>query len=89
MTPITPKSGIWLVLCCITAIAEVGSVFELSSGQPELGSTTTTLILALSIPITAILFWVAVQDREIARDGIGDGYLLLTYLGHHSRDTVT
>ncbi len=66
MTPITAKSGICLALCCITAIAAVGSVFELSSGQPELGSTTTTLILALSIPITAILFWVAVQDTRRA-----------------------
>jgi hypothetical protein len=66
VTPITVKSGICLLLCCVSAIAGVGSVFELSSGQPELGSTTTGLILALSIPITAILFWVAVQDTRKA-----------------------
>jgi hypothetical protein len=66
VTPITVKSGICLLLCCISAIAGVGSVFELSSGQPELGNTTTGLILALSIPITAILFWVAVQDTRKA-----------------------
>ena len=66
MTPITPLSGICLLFCCITAIAGVGSVFELSSGQPELGSTTTIAILALSIPLTAILFWVAVQDTRKA-----------------------
>ncbi|VEP12315.1 conserved exported hypothetical protein [Hyella patelloides LEGE 07179] len=64
MTPITVKSGICLALCCISAIAAVGSVFELSSGQPELGSTTTTLILAISIPVTMILFWIAVQDTK-------------------------
>lgn len=64
MTPITVKSGICLALCCITAIAAVGSIFELSSGTPELGSTTTGLILAASIPLTAILFWVAVQDTR-------------------------
>jgi hypothetical protein len=66
VTPITVKSGICLLLCCISAIAAVGSVFELSSGQPELGSTTTTLILAISIPVTAILFWIAVQDTKKA-----------------------
>jgi len=66
VTPITPKSGICLLLCCISAIAAVGSIFELTSGQPELGSSTTGIILALSIPITAILFWIAVQDTRRA-----------------------
>ena len=60
----TPKSGVCLLLCCITAIAGVGSVFELSSGNPDLGSTITGLILAASIPLTAILFWIAVQDTK-------------------------
>ena len=60
----TPKSGVCLLLCCVTAIAGVGSVFELSSGNPDLGSTITGLILAASIPLTAILFWIAVQDTK-------------------------
>ncbi|MEL6441658.1 MAG: hypothetical protein AAFQ80_20690 [Cyanobacteria bacterium J06621_8] len=60
----TPKSGICLLICCITAIAGVGSVFELSSGEPELGTMITGLILAASIPLTVILFWVAVQDTK-------------------------
>lgn len=64
MISMTPKSGICLVLCCITAIAAVGSVFELSSGSPELGSTITGLILAASIPLTVVLFWIAVQDTK-------------------------
>lgn len=64
MTPITAKSGALLALCCITAIAGVGSVFELSSGQPELGSMTTGIILALSIPLTGVSFWAAVQDTK-------------------------
>ncbi len=64
MTPITVKSGIFLALCCISAIAGVGSVFELSSGEPDLGSLTTGLILAGSIPLTGILFWAAVQDTK-------------------------
>lgn len=64
MVSMTPKSGICLLLCCITAIAGVGSVFELSSGNPELGSMVTGLILAASVPLTAILFWIAVQDTK-------------------------
>jgi hypothetical protein len=64
VTPITVKSGIFLALCCISAIAGVGSVFELSSGEPDLGSLTTGLILAGSIPLTGILFWAAVQDTK-------------------------
>ena len=64
MTSITVKSGILLMLCCITAIAGVGSVFELSSGEPELGSLTTGIILASSLPLTGVLFWAAVQDTK-------------------------
>ncbi len=64
MTPITAKSGVLLALCCITAIAAVGSIFELSSGNPELGKLTTEIILATSIPLTGLLFWVAVQDTK-------------------------
>lgn len=64
MISITIKSGICLALCCITAIAAVGSVFELSSGNPELGTTITGAILAASIPLTALLFWIAVQDTR-------------------------
>lgn len=50
--------------CCVTAIAAVGSVFELSSGNPDLGTATTGLILAASIPLTGLLFWAAVKDTR-------------------------
>ncbi len=60
----TPKSGVLLLGSCITAIAAVGSIFELSSGTPELGSLTTGVILAASIPLTGLLFWAAVQDTR-------------------------
>jgi hypothetical protein len=61
---VTPKSGVFLAGSCIAAIAAVGSVFELSSGKPELGSLTTGIILALSIPLVVILFMAAVQDAR-------------------------
>ncbi|MEA5511629.1 hypothetical protein VB715_17790 [Crocosphaera sp. UHCC 0190] len=60
----TPKSGVLLLGSCITAIAGVGSVFELSSGTPELGNMTTGIILALSIPLTVLFFVVAVKDTR-------------------------
>ena len=60
----TPKSGLFLAGTCITAIAGVGSVFELSSGEPDLGVLPTSIVLALSIPITVIFFLVAVKDTK-------------------------
>lgn len=61
---LTPKSGVLLMGSCITAIAGVGSVFELAYGNPELGFTTTEIILAVSIPLTALMFWAAVVDAR-------------------------
>jgi hypothetical protein len=66
MITMTPKSGVLLLLSCIAAIALVGSVFELSSGNPELGTTTTGIILALSIPLTIVSFLGAVADARKA-----------------------
>jgi len=60
----TPKSGVLLLLSCIAAIAAVGCVFELSSGNPELGKLTTSMILTASIPLTGICFWGAVVDTK-------------------------
>ncbi len=60
----TPKSGVFLLGSCIAAIAGVGSVFELSSGNPDLGTLNTSIILALSIPLTVLFFVVAVKDTR-------------------------
>jgi hypothetical protein len=60
----TPLGSICLLGACITAIAAVGSVFELSSGTPEYGTAITGTILALSIPITVGLFYVAVRSTN-------------------------
>ncbi|BAY11649.1 hypothetical protein [Calothrix sp. NIES-2098] len=64
---LTPKSGLFLGGSCVAAIAAVGSIFELSYGQPDLGVQATTIILILSIPLTALFFFAAVRD---ARDNI-------------------
>ncbi|MBC7968614.1 MAG: hypothetical protein H7Z11_00540 [Verrucomicrobia bacterium] len=60
----TPKSGVFLGGSCITAIAAVGSVFELSSGVPQLGSVLTGVILAVCIPLTVVFFLAAVRDTR-------------------------
>ncbi|MGF1495293.1 MAG: hypothetical protein ACFB8W_00500 [Elainellaceae cyanobacterium] len=60
----TPKSGVLLACSCVAAIAAVGSIFELSSGTPQLGSVTTGIILTLSIPLTGVFFYAAVQDAR-------------------------
>ena len=60
----TLKSGVLLAVCCIAAISAVGSIFELSSGTPQLGTTLTSIILAVSIPLTGISFYSAVQDTR-------------------------
>ncbi|NEO25745.1 MAG: hypothetical protein F6K03_02300 [Kamptonema sp. SIO4C4] len=60
----TPKSGVFLAGCCVSAIAGVGSVFELGYGNPTYGTTATAIILAVSIPVTVLLFWAAVQDTN-------------------------
>ncbi|MBP0028047.1 hypothetical protein, partial [Roseofilum sp. Guam] len=48
---LTPKSGLLLALCCIAAIAATGCIFELSSGTPDLGFSTTRIILAIVRPV--------------------------------------
>lgn len=60
----TPKSGLFLAGSCVAAIAAVGSIFELSSGHPELGSLVTGIILTASIPLTGLFFYAAVRDAR-------------------------
>jgi hypothetical protein len=61
---LTPKSGAFLAGSCVTAIAAVGSIFELSSGQPELGGLVTGIILAASVPLSVFCFFAAVRDAR-------------------------
>lgn len=61
---VTPKSGVLLAASCVTAIAAVGSIFELSSGDPQLGSSLTSVILALATPLTGILFYAAIRAAK-------------------------
>lgn len=65
---LTPKAGIFLLGACVAGIAAVGSIFEISSGDPQLGLTNTGLILAFSIPVGIILFLAAVQDANANMD---------------------
>lgn len=60
----SPKSGLLLLGSCVAAIAAVGSIFELSSGDPELGSLVTGIILAASIPLAGFFFYAAVRNAN-------------------------
>ena len=60
----TPKSTLFLGGSCVAAIAAVGSIFELSSGSPELGTAVTGIVLSLSIPLAALLFYLAIKDAK-------------------------
>ncbi|MEH2289235.1 hypothetical protein [Nostoc sp.] len=61
---LTPKSSLFLGGSCVSAIAAVGSIFELAYGQPDFGVTTTAIILVLSIPLTGLFFFAAVKDAR-------------------------
>lgn len=60
----TPKSGLLLGGSCVAAIAAVGSMFELASGEPNLGALATSVILAISIPLGGFFFFAAVRDAN-------------------------
>ena len=60
----TPITGFCLLGASISAIAAVGSVFELSSGAPELGIAVTGSILAAAIPLTVVFFITAVKNSR-------------------------
>ncbi|MEO1427713.1 MAG: hypothetical protein AAFS12_09710 [Cyanobacteria bacterium J06632_19] len=64
MNTMTPLSGLFLLGSCVAAIAAVGCVFEISSGQPDLGMQNTSIILGISIPLTALFFFAAVRDAR-------------------------
>lgn len=60
----TPKSALFLLISCIAGIAAVGSIFELSYGEPQLGSLATGIILTASIPLGGFSFYAAVRDAR-------------------------
>ncbi|MDJ1183298.1 hypothetical protein [Roseofilum casamattae] len=64
---LTPKSALLLAVSCVAAIAVIGCIFELSSGEPDLGVVVTSAILALCIPLTGWSFFAAVQDANANR----------------------
>jgi hypothetical protein len=60
----TPKSGLFLAIACICGVAAVGSVFEITSGEPDFGMTPTIVIMGASIPIGIAAFIAAVKDAK-------------------------
>jgi len=64
VNPFTPKSALFLGGSCVAAIAAVGSIFELASGEPDLGGLVTGIILLISIPLGGYCFYAAVRNAN-------------------------
>ncbi|MEB3243436.1 MAG: hypothetical protein VKO44_07350 [Cyanobacteriota bacterium] len=64
--PMKPLAGVLLALACVLGIAATGSVFELAYGDPDLGVSTTRLILLTSLPGTLIALLLAIRINRPA-----------------------
>ncbi|MBV9384823.1 MAG: hypothetical protein JOZ78_00175 [Chroococcidiopsidaceae cyanobacterium CP_BM_ER_R8_30] len=64
MNLLTPKSALFLGGSCVAAIAAVGSIFELASGEPDLGGLATLIILVISTPLGIYFFNAAVRNAN-------------------------
>jgi hypothetical protein len=62
------KSQLLLASSFVLAIAFVGCIFELTSGNPQWGETLTWGILLVSLPLTVVLF---VKAVKMARTALG------------------
>ncbi|MFS8854324.1 hypothetical protein NW851_08515 [Synechococcus sp. H55.7] len=54
------KGYLLLAVSCLSAIAAVGSIFELASGEPDFGVGPTSIILVVAAPLAVWLFQSAV-----------------------------
>jgi hypothetical protein len=59
-----PLAGLMLGVACVLGIAATGSVFELAYGDPDLGLTTTRVILGLSLPGTLAALVLAIRINK-------------------------
>ena len=64
--PMKPLAGLFLALACVLGIAATGSVFELAYGDPDLGVTTTRLILGACLPGTVVALVLAIRINRPA-----------------------
>jgi hypothetical protein len=64
--PMKPLAGVFLALACLLGIAATGSVFELAYGDPDLGVSTTRLILGLCLPGTVLSLLTAIRINRPA-----------------------
>ena len=64
--PMKPMAGLFLALACVLGIASTGCVFELAYGEPDLGVSTTSWILAVAPPATVGTLVVAIRLNKPA-----------------------
>ena len=64
--PMKPLAGLFLAVACVLGIASTGCVFELAYGEPDLGVSTTSWILAVAAPATVVTLVVAIRLNKPA-----------------------
>ena len=64
--PMKPLAGLFLAMACVLGIATTGCVFELAYGEPDLGVSTTSWILAVAAPATVGTLVVAIRLNKPA-----------------------
>ena len=64
--PMKPLAGLFLALACVLGIATTGCVFELAYGDPDLGVSTTSWILAIAAPAPVGTLVVAIRLNKPA-----------------------
>jgi len=64
--PMKPLAGLCLALACVLGIAATGSVFEIAYGDPDLGLSTTRLILFTSLPGSILALLLAIRINRPA-----------------------
>ena len=62
--PMKPLAGLLLALACVLGIAATGSIFELAYGEPDLGFSTTRLILVASLPGSLLTLLLAIRVNK-------------------------
>lgn len=63
------KAQLFLGMSVIAAIAFVGCIFEITSGEPKWGTMPTVSILGLSLPLT---IWAFLQAVKLAKASMNE-----------------
>ena len=64
--PMKPLAGMFLAIACLLGVTSTACIFELAYGHPDLGTTITSLIIAIAGPCTIWSLLVAIRLNKPA-----------------------